>query len=130
MMNDELGVVHPRAAGLDIHKGHITPTVRLCEPTGGEYADEGTMPQMRWRTGAPITTSACATACASRTALTGRDRGSVGLCELRLRGHRTTFRYVSTDRPVRPPGTPENRPAAEMCTGLGVCAAEKQMRQL
>ena len=31
---------------------------------------------------------------------------------------RTTFRYVSTDRPVRPPGTPENRPAAEMCTGL------------
>ena len=36
MMNDELGVVHPRAAGLDIHKGHITATVRLCEPTGGE----------------------------------------------------------------------------------------------
>ena len=31
---------------------------------------------------------------------------------------RTTFRYVSTDRPVGPPGTPENRPAAEMCTGL------------
>ena len=36
MMNDGLGVVHPRAAGLDIHKGHITATVRLCEPTGGE----------------------------------------------------------------------------------------------
>ena len=36
MMNDELGVVHPRVAGLDIHKGHITATVRLCEPTGGE----------------------------------------------------------------------------------------------
>ena len=30
----------------------------------------------------------------------------------------TTVRYVSTDRPVEPPGTPENRPAAEMCTGL------------
>ena len=30
---------------------------------------------------------------------------------------RTTFRFVSTDRPVGPPGTPENQPAAERCTG-------------
>ena len=29
----------------------------------------------------------------------------------------TTVRYVSTDRPVGPPGTPENRPAAERRTG-------------
>ena len=33
MMNDELCVVHPRAAGLDVHKGHITATVRLAGPT-------------------------------------------------------------------------------------------------
>ena len=33
MMNDELCVVHPRAAGLDVHKGHITATVRLADPT-------------------------------------------------------------------------------------------------
>ena len=30
---------------------------------------------------------------------------------------RTTVRYVSTDRPVGPPGTPETRPAAERRTG-------------
>ena len=36
MMNDALCVVHPRAAGLDVHKGHITATVRLCTQTGGE----------------------------------------------------------------------------------------------
>ena len=30
---------------------------------------------------------------------------------------RTTFRFVSTDRPVGPPGTPENQPAAERRTG-------------
>ncbi len=35
MMNDELCVVHPRAAGLDIHKGHITATVRLSEAPAG-----------------------------------------------------------------------------------------------
>ena len=35
MMNDELGVVHPRAAA-STSKGHITATVRLCEPTAGE----------------------------------------------------------------------------------------------
>ena len=35
MMNDELCVVHPRAAGLDIHKGHIMATVRLSEATAG-----------------------------------------------------------------------------------------------
>ena len=33
MMNDELCVVHPRAAGLDVHKGHITATVRVADPT-------------------------------------------------------------------------------------------------
>ena len=36
MMNDALCVVHPRAAGLDVHKGHITATVWLCTQTGGE----------------------------------------------------------------------------------------------
>ena len=36
MMNDALCVVHPRAAGLDMHKRHITATVRLCTQTGGE----------------------------------------------------------------------------------------------
>ena len=36
MMNDDLCVVHPRAAGLDVHKGHITATVRLCATTAGE----------------------------------------------------------------------------------------------
>ena len=35
MMNDALCVVHPRAAGLDIHKGHITATVRLSDATAG-----------------------------------------------------------------------------------------------
>ena len=38
MMNDDLHVVHPRSAGLDVHKMEITATVRLCatprdEPT-------------------------------------------------------------------------------------------------
>ena len=36
MMNDDLCVVHPRAAGLDVHKGHITATVRLGATTAGE----------------------------------------------------------------------------------------------
>ena len=40
MMNDALCVVHPRAAGLDVHKGHITATVRLCTQTGGEPQGE------------------------------------------------------------------------------------------
>ena len=35
MMNDALCVVHPRAAGLDVHKGHITATVRLSDATAG-----------------------------------------------------------------------------------------------
>ena len=34
MMNDELHVVHARAAGLDVHKMEITATVRLCGPVG------------------------------------------------------------------------------------------------
>ena len=29
-------VVHPRAAGLDVHKMEITATVRLCSPEGGD----------------------------------------------------------------------------------------------
>ena len=29
MMNDELCVVHPRAAGLDIHKGHINLEISI-----------------------------------------------------------------------------------------------------
>ena len=36
MMNDALCVVHPRAAGLDVHKGHITATVRLSDATAGK----------------------------------------------------------------------------------------------
>jgi transposase len=36
MINDDLHVVHARAAGLDVHKMSITATVRLCEAQGGE----------------------------------------------------------------------------------------------
>ena len=36
MMNDDLHVVHPRAAGLDVHKMEITATVRLCAEPGRE----------------------------------------------------------------------------------------------
>ena len=36
MVNDELHVVHARAAGLDVHKQHITATVRLSAEHGGE----------------------------------------------------------------------------------------------
>ena len=32
---DDLHVVRPRAAGLDVHKMAITATVRLCEPGQG-----------------------------------------------------------------------------------------------
>ena len=31
MINDELRVVHARAAGLDVHKMQVTATVRLCQ---------------------------------------------------------------------------------------------------
>ncbi len=34
MMIDALHVVHPRAAGLDVHKMEITATVRLCGEPG------------------------------------------------------------------------------------------------
>ncbi len=36
MINDELHVVHARAAGLDVHKLQITAAVRLCEPVQPE----------------------------------------------------------------------------------------------
>ena len=36
IMSDVLHVVHPRAAGLDVHKMQITATVRLCPRDGGE----------------------------------------------------------------------------------------------
>ncbi len=36
MTNDDLHVVHPRAAGLDVHKMEITATVRLCAAPGCE----------------------------------------------------------------------------------------------
>lgn len=36
MMNDDLHVVHARAAGLDVHKLEVTATVRLCGAPGGE----------------------------------------------------------------------------------------------
>jgi hypothetical protein len=48
MMNDDLCVVHARAAGVDVHKGHITATVRLGPATGGEPQCE-TRTSMRWR---------------------------------------------------------------------------------
>ena len=35
MMNDDLHVVHTRAAGLDVHKLEITATVRLCAAPRG-----------------------------------------------------------------------------------------------
>ena len=35
MMKDALHVVHPRAAGLDIHKMEITATVGVCDGPGG-----------------------------------------------------------------------------------------------
>ena len=33
---DKMHVVHPRAAGLDVHKMEIAATVRLCSPGGGD----------------------------------------------------------------------------------------------
>ena len=32
---DDMHVAHPRAAGLDVHKMHVTAAVRLCEAGGG-----------------------------------------------------------------------------------------------
>ena len=32
---DQMHIVHPRAAGLDVHKLQITASVRLCQPGGG-----------------------------------------------------------------------------------------------
>ena len=34
MINDDLHVVHARAAGLDVHKMAVTATVRLCVGSG------------------------------------------------------------------------------------------------
>ncbi len=39
MLNDELHVVHARAAGLDVHKMEITATVRLCEGGGAPVCE-------------------------------------------------------------------------------------------
>ena len=36
MINDDLHVVHPRAAGLDVDKMRITASVRICDASGGE----------------------------------------------------------------------------------------------
>ena len=36
MINDDLHVVHARAAGLDVHKMKITASVRICEASGGQ----------------------------------------------------------------------------------------------
>ena len=67
MMNDALCVVHPRAAGLDVHKGHITATVRLCTQTGGEPQCEtrtfgalasGLADLVAWLTGHRVETAA------------------------------------------------------------------------
>ena len=61
MMNDDLHVVHGRAAGLDVHKMEITATVRLCE-AGGEPVCETrrfeALPRRsagNWRTGCAAT---------------------------------------------------------------------------
>ena len=43
MKTDNLHVVHPRAAGLDVHKMQITVSIRICAPGGGE-------PQLETRT--------------------------------------------------------------------------------
>ena len=43
MKTDNLHVVHPRAAGLDIHKMQITASIRICASGGGE-------PQVETRT--------------------------------------------------------------------------------
>ena len=40
MLTDKMHVVHPRAAGLDVHKMEITATVRLCSPEGGDPETE------------------------------------------------------------------------------------------
>ncbi len=40
MLTDKMHVVHPRAAGLDVHKMEITATVRLCSPEGGDSETE------------------------------------------------------------------------------------------
>ena len=40
MPTDRTHVVHPRAAGLDVHKMESTATVRLCPPEGGEPETE------------------------------------------------------------------------------------------
>ena len=39
MVNDALHVVHPRAAGLDVHKMEITATVRLCDKPGEPFCE-------------------------------------------------------------------------------------------
>ena len=43
MKTDNLHVIHPRAAGLDVHKMQITVSLRICAPGGGE-------PQLETRT--------------------------------------------------------------------------------
>ena len=43
MKTDNLHVIHPRAAGLDVHKMQITVSIRICTPGGGE-------PQLETRT--------------------------------------------------------------------------------
>ena len=56
MMNDELHVVHARAAGLDIHKAHITATVRCasaaaaptCETREFNALDSGLKSLVAW----------------------------------------------------------------------------------
>ena len=40
MLTDKMHVVHPCAAGLDVHKMEITATVRLCSPEGGDPETE------------------------------------------------------------------------------------------
>ena len=39
MVNDELHVVHARAAGLDVHKMEVTATVRLCGADGSPVSE-------------------------------------------------------------------------------------------
>ena len=44
LRTDDMHVVWPRAAGLDVHKMRITAAVRLCEAGGGPARTAGYAP--------------------------------------------------------------------------------------
>ena len=63
MINDELHVVHVRAAGLDVHKMQITATVRIAEGGGAAHCEtrefsalpDGLCELVRWLAGHGVT---------------------------------------------------------------------------